>query len=109
MDTMILIAQARGFGGDMFIPLVLFFAIFYFMLIRPQQRKEKERRNTIETLRAGQRVLFSGGLIGTIKEVSEHTFMVEIAKGVIIEIARGSVSKLLEEGEKPNEVASCQL
>lgn len=100
-NTMTLMAQTQPGGYGMMVPMILIFAIFYFMLIRPQQRKEKERRKTIETLRAGQRVLFGGGLLGTIKEVREYTFMVEIANGVVVEIARGAVAKLLEADEKP--------
>ena len=86
-----------GMGG--MVPFILIFAIFYFMMIRPQQRKEKERRKTIEALRAGQRVLFAGGLIGDIVEAKPSTFLIEIAKGVHIEVARGAVSRLLKEGE----------
>ena len=100
----ILAQMGAGAGGpstNMLVTMGLIFAIFYFMLIRPQQRKEKARRKTIETLRVGQRVLFAAGLIGTIHEVREFTFVIEIAKGVTIEVARGAVTKLLEEGDKP--------
>lgn len=103
-NSMTILAQAGGAGGNpmnMLITMGLIFAIFYFMLIRPQQRKEKERRQTIETLRVGQRVLFGAGLIGTITEAREHTFLIEIARGVVIEVARGSVAKLLQEGDAP--------
>lgn len=102
-----ILAQAKGAapqGGNpmnMLITMGLIFAIFYFMLVRPQQRKEKERRKTIETLRVGQRVLFSAGMIGTISEVRENTFMIEVAKGISVEVARGAVTRLLQDGEKP--------
>lgn len=92
---------ASGGGMGMFVTMGLIFAIFYFMLIRPQQRKEKERKKTIETLRAGQRVLFAGGLIGTIVETRQYTFVIDIAKGVNVEVARGAISRLLQEGEAP--------
>ena len=85
----------------MLLPMVLVFGIFYFMMIRPQQRKEKERRKTISELRAGQRVMFGGGLIGTVTEVREHTFLVEVAPKVSIEIVRGAVSRVLQTDEKP--------
>ena len=101
MNTMILFAQAaqeaakpaaqQGGGMGMLVPMLLIFAIFYFMMIRPQQRKEKERRKMIEELRAGARVVFAGGLIGTIREAKEKTFMIEIAPGVSVEVARSSV------------------
>ena len=82
--------QQSGFG--MMIPMLLILAIFYFMMIRPQQRKEKERRKMIEELRAGAKIVFAGGLMGTIQEATGQTFKVEIAPGTVIEIARSSVS-----------------
>ena len=89
---------AAGVGG-MLIPMVLVFGIFYFMMIRPQQRKEKERLRMITELRAGQKVLFAGGFVGTISEAREHTFLVEIAPKVLVEVARGAVSRVLKDGE----------
>jgi preprotein translocase subunit YajC len=74
-------------------------AIFYFMLIRPQQRKEKERQKMISELRAGQRVLFAGGLLGNIVEAKSYTFIIEVASGVRMEVARGAVSRVLKDGE----------
>ena len=110
-DNLMVLAQAAGAApgggglgglfGNPLVPMVLFMAIIYFMLLRPQQRKEKERRRVIETLRAGQRVLFAGGLVGTITEAREHTFLIEVAHGVTIEVARGAVRQVLQEGDKP--------
>ena len=107
MNAMILFAQAaqeaakpaaqQGGGMGMLVPMLLIFAIFYFMMIRPQQRKEKERRKMIEELRAGARVVFAGGLIGTIREAKEKTFMIEIAPGVSVEVARSSVVGVAED------------
>ena len=106
MNSMILFAQAaqevakpaaQQGGMGMLVPMLLIFAIFYFMMIRPQQRKEKERRKMIEELRAGAKVVFAGGFIGTIKESREKTFLIEIAPGVSVEVARASVSGVAEE------------
>ena len=83
--------QAGGVGG-MLVPMLLILAIFYFMMIRPQQRKEKERRKMIEELRAGAKIVFAGGLMGTIQEATEKTFKVEICPGTTVEIARSCVS-----------------
>lgn len=96
-------APASRQGGilEMLMPMVIIFAIFYFLMVRPQQRKEKERRAAIDAMRAGQRILFGSGFIGTIAEVKEFTFMVEVAPGVKIEIARGAVQRLLNENETP--------
>ena len=107
MNILPVIAQAEAAAAPqsnpygMLITMALIFAIFYFMMVRPQQRKEKERRKTIETLRAGQRVIFAGGLIGTISEVKQYTFIIETVSGKI-EIARGAVSRLLKDDETPS-------
>ena len=87
----------------MFVPMILIFGIFYFMLIRPQQRREKERRNMIANLKSCEKVLFCGGIIGTITNVKEHTFTVKIADNVKIEILRSAVNRVLEKGEKLDE------
>ena len=78
--------QQGGFG--MLVPMLLILAIFYFMMIRPQQRKEKERRKMIDELRAGAKIVFAGGLMGTIERATEKTFFVEVAPGTVIEIER---------------------
>ena len=95
--------QAGGMG--MLVPMLLILAIFYFMMIRPQQRKEKERRKMIEELRAGARVVFAGGFIGTIRECKEKTFLIEIASGVSVEVARSSVSGLADDSAKAESAA----
>ena len=109
MHTLMMMAQGAapaqqgglaGMGG-MLLPMILVFGIFYFMMIRPQQRKEKDRLKLISELRAGQRIMFGGGIIGTVSEVKEHTFMVEVAPKMTIEIARGAVSRVLNSDEKP--------
>ena len=71
-------------------PLLLI-ALFYFMFLRPQQRKEKERRKMIEELRVGAKVVFGGGIIGTIVQANEKTFTVETAPDVRMEVLRSSV------------------
>ena len=109
MNSLILFAQAaqeaakpaaqQGGGMGMFVPMLLIFAIFYFMMIRPQQRKEKERRKMIDELRAGAKIVFAGGLMGTIQEATEKTFKVEICPGTTVEIARACVQGLAAEEE----------
>ena len=92
-------AQPAGGGMGMLVPMLLILAIFYFMMIRPQQRKEKERRKMIDELRAGAKIVFAGGLMGTIQEATEKTFKVEIAPGTTIEIARSCVSGVVADEE----------
>jgi len=88
-------AQPQGGGLGMLVPMLLIFAIFYFMMIRPQQRKEKERRKMIEELRAGAKVVFAGGFIGKIVEAKEKTFKIEIAGDVVVELARSAVQNVV--------------
>ncbi|MBR4318026.1 MAG: preprotein translocase subunit YajC [Kiritimatiellae bacterium] len=86
--------QGSMLGG--FLPIILIFGVFYFMMIRPQQRKEKERQKMIAALRAGRRVSFAGGLIGTIVEAKDETFVIEICSGTTVEVARGAVVAALD-------------
>ena len=86
--------QQSGLG--MFVPMLLILAIFYFMMIRPQQRKEKERRQMIAELKAGKKIIFAGGIVGTIVEATEKTFKVETAPGVAMEILRSAVQGVAE-------------
>ena len=83
--------------GGMMPMMLIFVALFYFMMIRPQQRKDKERKKQLESLRAGVKVSFGGGIIGVIEEVKDATFRVKIAENTVIEIARGAVSAILSD------------
>ena len=108
---MINIAYAMGQGGAAggqgggsfagFIPLILMFAIFYFLLIRPQQKKTKEHREMISNLKKGDRIVTSGGLHGRITGVSDTTLTVEIAEKVRVKVNRGSVSALMQASSPP--------
>lgn len=89
--------QPQGGLGSTLIFVALLFGIFYFMMIRPQQRKEKERQKMIAELRAGRKVSFAGGLIGTIKEAREQTFVIELCPGTTVEVARGAVAAAIDE------------
>ncbi len=83
---------ASGFTG--FIPLILMFVIFYFLLIRPQQKKTKEHRQMISNLKKGDRIVTSGGIHGRITGMDESTITVEIADKVRVKVVRGNVSNL---------------
>ena len=105
------IAYAMGTGGAAgqggaggfasFIPLILMFVIFYFLLIRPQQKKSKEHRQMIESLKTGDRIVTSGGLHGRITGVSDTTLTVEIAEKVRVKVNRASVSALMQTSPPP--------
>ena len=96
-------AQSQGSPFGMFVPLIIIFGIFYFLLIRPQQRKEKERREMIKNVKSGDRIIFGGGFLGTVTNVKDVTIVVKIADGVKAEIVKGAVSQILDKGDKPEE------
>jgi preprotein translocase subunit YajC len=100
--TPILAQAAKGGGplGNMMIPMLIIFGIMYFMMIRPQQRKEKERKAMINSVKTGDRILLSGGILGTVSNVKENTIVVRIADGVKVEVVRGGIQKVLEKDEK---------
>ena len=89
-------AAGQGAGGfSSFIPLILMFVIFYFLLIRPQQKKAKEHREMIAALKKGERIVTSGGLHGRITGLDDTTLTVEIADRVRVKISRGNVAILM--------------
>ncbi|MSP10610.1 MAG: preprotein translocase subunit YajC [Pelagibacteraceae bacterium] len=78
-------------GIGQFIPLILIFVIFYFFLIRPQQKKVKEHKNMIEGLKRGDKVITSGGITGTIQRIIDNDKVeVEIAENVKVEIVKST-------------------
>ena len=99
IDSIILALGAGGAeGGGGFQPLILMgamFAIFYFLLIRPQQKKSKEHRQMLSNLRKGDRIVTSGGIHGRITGMDENTLTVQIAEKVRVKVSRGNVSGLL--------------
>ena len=96
MTTMVLAAQAAQGGGSgmgMVIMMVAIFAIMWFFMIRPQQKKQKEIRKFQNALQEGTKVVTGGGIYGTVKRIdfSANKIEVEIARGVVIEVDRNSV------------------
>lgn len=95
-------AQAAG-GMDAigsFLPLILIFVVFYFLLIRPQQKKQKAHREMLSALHRGDRIVTSGGLVGTITKVTSDTeLMVEISEGVKVRVMRGMISDVMSKTE----------
>lgn len=97
-------AQGAGGGGldglGGLLPLVLIFVVFYFLLIRPQQKKAKEHREVLGNLRRGDRIVTNGGLIGTITRVSNDSeLIVEIADGVKVRVMRGMIAESLSKSD----------
>jgi preprotein translocase subunit YajC len=87
-----------------FLPLVLIFVVFYFLLIRPQQKKQKDQRAMLGALRRGDRVVTGGGILGTVsKVVSPEEVEVDIAPGVRVRIVRSTITSVLA---KPDPAAA---
>jgi preprotein translocase subunit YajC len=84
--------------------MVFMVAIFYFVMIRPQRRREKERKALIEAVKSGDRVLLTSGIIGEIASVKDKTLIVSIAEKTKIEVLKSAVAQVLDEkGELPSE------
>lgn len=106
VTSSLLIGMAGGLGGGqgqspglMIGWLLIMVALFYFMLIRPQQRKEKNRKAMVGSIKSGVRVVFGGGLIGIVTNVKEHVFTIKIADNTKIDVVQGSVTRVLEKDE----------
>lgn len=85
-------AGGQGGGLGAFVPLILMFVIFYFLLIRPQQKKQKQHREMIGNLKKGDRIITSGGLHGRITGLSDTVVTLEISEKVRVKVARGNIA-----------------
>ena len=89
-----------GQGIAQFIPLILIFVIFYFFLIRPQQKRVKDHKSMVESLKRGDEVITSGGIIGVVDRVMEYERIeVVIGEGTKVQIIRSTITILLKKEE----------
>ncbi|AUH65412.1 preprotein translocase subunit YajC [Paracoccus zhejiangensis] len=93
-------AQAAGSAGAagafaQFIPLILIFAIMYFLMIRPQQKRAKLHREMVAALKKGDQVITQGGIIGKVSTVRDDEVEVEVATGVKVRVVRASITQVL--------------
>ncbi len=98
--------QPGGAGGEtsgtfFFVWIAIMIAIFYVMIIRPQRRRDKERLDLLKQIKTGDRVLFSGGIIGVVANAKEKTFTIKIADKTKIEVLRGAVTQVLDKDSLP--------
>jgi preprotein translocase subunit YajC len=89
----------------MLVTFGLIIVIFYFLVIRPQNRKQKEAKRMLESLRKGDRVVTAGGMRGTIVNVREDVIVIRIDENTKVEFSKGSVTQVLERKEEPAEEA----
>jgi len=81
-----------------FLPLILIFVVFYFLLIRPQSKRAKEHKNMVQNLAKGDEVVTNGGLLGKITQVGENFIAIHLADGVEVKVQKQSVSTLMPKG-----------
>ncbi len=97
------LAHAAGPGGEpnalvSFLPLIVIFVLFYFMLIRPQMKRAKDQRKMLEALQKGDEVVTASGQVGKVTKVGEQFVALEIADGVVTNVQKQSVTTLLPKG-----------
>ena len=96
-------AQAPAAGADSgglmsFLPLILMFAVLYFIMIRPQMKRQKEHKAMIDALAKGDEVATAGGLLGKVTKLADATVTIEIAAGVEVQLQRQAVVQVLPKG-----------
>ncbi|NLP36334.1 MAG: preprotein translocase subunit YajC [Firmicutes bacterium] len=82
---------------QIFVPLIVFFAIMYFLVIRPQQQQQKKRKEMLENLQAGTKIRTIGGFYGTIEKIKDDEMTVRLADNVRVRMARFSVESIIDE------------
>jgi preprotein translocase subunit YajC len=99
--TIFLMIFQGGLGAlGVLLPMILIIGVFYIIFIRPQKKRQRELQETISQLKAGDRVVTTGGIIGTITTVRDTSFLIRSADKSILEIARSAVAGIQEEEKK---------
>ena len=101
MHTLLIFFQSGMGGLAQLLPIVLIIVIFYVLLIRPQQKRQRQLQETIASLKTGDRVITNGGIIGVITAVRDTSFMIRSADKTILEIARSAIAGIDEENKQP--------
>ena len=92
-------AAAGGAGGLMqFLPLILMFAVLYFVMIRPQMKRQKEHKAMIDALAKGDEVVIGGGILGRVSKLGDNTLHLEVSNGVELQVQRQAVLQVLPKG-----------
>jgi preprotein translocase subunit YajC len=93
-------AQAEGQSNPLIslLPLVLIFAVFYFLLIRPQNKRQKEHKELVANLSVGDEVVTAGGVLGKVVEIKEQFLRVQVADGVELKVQRHTIGAVMPKG-----------
>lgn len=97
-------ATAQGSPLQFPIMMAILFAIMYFMMIRPQKRRDKARKEMIANVKTGDRVLLTSGILGMVFNVNETSLIIQIAEKTKIEVVKAAVSQVLDKDETPSEI-----
>jgi preprotein translocase subunit YajC len=97
---LLLFQSGIGGLGSALLPMLLIFGVFYLLLIRPQQKKQRELQAAIAELKAGDKVITTGGIVGVITAVRETSFLIRSAEKTILEIARSAVAGVDQDEKK---------
>ena len=99
MQTFLIFFQGGMSGIAQLLPIFLIIGIFYFLLIRPQQKRQRQLQETVSSLKIGDRVVTTGGVIGVITMVRDTSFLIRSADKSILEIARSAIADIDREGK----------
>ena len=91
---------AQGSSWSFWVMMILIFAVMYFLMIRPQQKRQKELQKQRDALTKGSKVVTAGGIYGIVKEVQESTFLIEVSKDVTLKVDKGSVYVAAEDAQQ---------
>lgn len=95
-------AQGQQNSWSFWIMMILIFVVFYFFMIRPQTKKQKELQKQRDAMKKGDKVITAGGIHGVIKEVSDATLLIEVAKDIVIKVDKASVYVNAEDAQADN-------
>ena len=101
LTSAVLLAGGSGGGGGggggiaAFLPLIVLVGVFWFLIMRPQQRRMKDHRQLLANVKQGDRVVGAGGIQGTVRRVDDDSISLQIADNVVIKVDKGSITKIL--------------
>jgi len=88
-------SQGGGLAG--MLPILVIVGVFWFMIMRPQQRKQKEHRALLSAVKQGDKVVAAGGIVGTVRRVEDDTLHLQVADNVVIKVDKGTVAKKFQD------------
>ncbi|USG64099.1 preprotein translocase subunit YajC [Brevibacillus ruminantium] len=95
-------------GLQSFLPIIIMFAIFYFLLIRPQQKRQKQRNAMLASVKKGDKIVTIGGVHGTIQELADDTVTLRIAHNVHVTFDRGAINSVVTSSNEPAAAAKTE-